>query len=215
METQLDHTYLRPGLIGRAVAVGLAAVGVGAGVLLASWGLSFFWRYDDPVLHRLDALTHQLETLAQGETGELKAVNYTLGQLAQKTVQQTGDLNRKLDQAIEAINLKIDTLNRKMVMAPGNSFGDGKTPNGDIIRREVTVFSSIDHYGGQVTTGWKYKDGASAGAPFNQYCYWLIRNSDGQSTKIDLANDGKRLYNIGPVPVVEEALAKCQWWNGS
>jgi hypothetical protein len=189
---------------------------VGAGVLLTCWGLSFFWRYDDPVLHGLDVLTHQLETLAQRENEQLKAVD-TVGQMAQKTVQQTSDLNRKLDQAVEAINLKIDTLlDRKMVVPPGgNGFADGKTPNGDIIRREVTVFSSIDHYGGTVWTGWKYKDGASAGAPLQQFCYWLSNNSSGQSTKIDIAYDGKRLKNTGLVPMVEEAMAKCQWWNGS
>jgi len=33
--------------------------------------------------------------------------------------------------------------------------GDGKTPTGDIIK-----------------PGWRYKDGASAGAPLHQYCYY-------------------------------------------
>jgi hypothetical protein len=209
METQLDPTYLRPGLIARAAAVGLAAVGIGAGVLLTCWGLSFFWRYDDPVLHRLDVLSHQLETLAQGDSAELKAINYALRQ----TGQQTSDFNRKLDQTIEAINHKIDTLDRKMV--PSKGFGDGMASNGDIIKREVTVFSSIEHYGGQVTTGWRYKDGASAGTPLDQYCYWVISSSDTQSTKIDIASNGKRMNNIGQVPRIDEALTKCQWWNGS
>ena len=56
METQLDHTYLRPGIISRAAAVGPGAVGVGTGVLLACWGLSFFFHYNDPVVKKLDAL---------------------------------------------------------------------------------------------------------------------------------------------------------------
>jgi hypothetical protein len=56
METQLDHIYLRPGIISRAAAVGLAAMGVGAGVLLACWGLSFFWHVDNAVVRRLEAI---------------------------------------------------------------------------------------------------------------------------------------------------------------
>jgi hypothetical protein len=42
-ETVLDHTYLRPGIVTRAGAIGLAAIGIGAGVLFACYGASFFF----------------------------------------------------------------------------------------------------------------------------------------------------------------------------
>jgi hypothetical protein len=79
----------------------------------------------------------------------------------------------------------------------------------------VTVFSDVDHEGGRVTTGWKYKDGASAnGKPILQYCYYDVTNLDGTSTRIDMAHDGRRL-NFFNVQRPEEALRKCHWWTGS
>src|SRR5215471_15644535 len=43
MEQQLDATYLRPGPFAKASAIGITAVGLGAGILLATWGISLLW----------------------------------------------------------------------------------------------------------------------------------------------------------------------------
>jgi hypothetical protein len=48
MEQQLETAFLRPGLTERAAALGIAAVGIGMGILLAMWGFSFLWRYTLP-----------------------------------------------------------------------------------------------------------------------------------------------------------------------
>src|SRR5262249_25717758 len=48
MEQRLDATYLRPGPFERAAAVGFCAVAIGAGILLAAWGISLLWRYTPP-----------------------------------------------------------------------------------------------------------------------------------------------------------------------
>ena len=48
MEQRLDPTYLRPGLVERTIAMGIGAVGIGTGILLAAWGISFLWRYTPP-----------------------------------------------------------------------------------------------------------------------------------------------------------------------
>jgi hypothetical protein len=48
MEQRLDPTYLRPGLFERTIAMGIGAVGVGTGIFLAAWGISFLWRYTPP-----------------------------------------------------------------------------------------------------------------------------------------------------------------------
>ena len=72
--------------------------------------------------------------------------------------------------------LKIDpaTLTVKVERAPplpASGVGtDVKTPEGDVIRREVTVFSTVKHATGHVTTGWSYRDG-TGGVPVRQYCY--------------------------------------------
>jgi hypothetical protein len=217
VETQLDHTYLRPGLISRAAAVGLGAVGVGAGVLLACWGLSFFWRYDDPVVGKLEAVAQQLETLTQRTTDGLEA-------LSRSTAQQTETMSRKTVEGLKAIDRKLEALDQKVAAARtealnrgfgGVGRGDGRTVTGDVIQREVTVFSTVKHEAGGVVTGWVYKDGASDGVPMRQFCYYTAANFDGSSTRIDLALDGKRQPNIWQVPQVEGALAKCQWWSAS
>ena len=91
---------------------------------------------------------------------------------------------------------------------------NAKTTSGDVIRREVTVFWSVKHDPGNVTTGWNYKDG-SGGVPVRQYCYYDFLNGDGSATKVDIASDGSRLLQISAslVPDLEGALAKCQWWH--
>lgn len=45
MESKLDATYLGSGVIERAAAIAVVVVGVGVGVFLASWGISFLWRF--------------------------------------------------------------------------------------------------------------------------------------------------------------------------
>ena len=206
METQLDHTYLRPGIISRAAAVGLAAMGVGAGVLLACWGLSFFWHVDDAVVRRLEAIAKQTAGLSD-------VVRDEIGTLSLKTTESIDALGGKLD----ALDHRVDAINQRVTVT--RSFQDGsgqpeRTGTGDVIRREVTAFNTVSNEGGEVTTGWQYKDGASDGQPMRQYCYFLI-GQNGVATKIELASNGQRLFNenVTRVPRLEEALAKCQWWT--
>ena len=61
-----------------------------------------------------------------------------------------------------------------------------KTAAGDLIRREVTVFWSVEHGSGSVTTGWNYKDG-SGGVPAKQYCYYAVFNGD-SPTRVDIVS---------------------------
>jgi hypothetical protein len=89
-----------------------------------------------------------------------------------------------------------------------------KTAEGDVIRREVTVFSNVRHGSGSVVTGWSYRDG-SGGLPVQQYCYYTTPNVDHSSKRVDIASNRIRSPNIdsGVVPDLEGALAKCQWWH--
>lgn len=183
MEQRLDATYLRSGPFERAAAVGFCAVAIGAGILLAAWGISFLWSYKPP---------------------EIRIAN------PEVTVKQ--------DKPFEFAPLKMDsgaTIKAELPPAVTNGVGGNpKTTTGEVIRREVTVFSTVEHGPGHVTTGWKYRDG-TGNVPLSQYCYYSAPNIDSSSTRIDIAVDGARSPTISAslVPELEGALAKCQWWK--
>jgi hypothetical protein len=209
METQLDATYLRPRPVHRAAAVGFGAIGIGIGVFLAAWGISFLWHPAQD--HRIEALTAQLETLSRKVTDGFDAVPQKLSGLDTIIAKL-----ESLSQNVEGLDRHVGALDLKT--APpvyGGSTGGGKTPDGDIIKTEVTVFSNVDHAPGSVITGWRYNDGASANSkPMQQFCYYTTPSLDGTSTRTDLAYDGNRIYFSG-VPRAEDAVRKCHWWAGS
>jgi hypothetical protein len=97
---------------------------------------------------------------------------------------------------------------------PSGVPADTKTTAGDVIRREVTVFSHVRHGPGSVVTGWSYRDG-SGGVPVQQYCYYTIPNLDYSSKRVNIASNRIRSPNIDAalVPDLEGAFAKCQWWQ--
>jgi hypothetical protein len=208
MEQRLDATYLQPGLIHRAAAVGFCAISIGVGIFLATWGISFLWHpAEDP---RIDALVSHLETLKEKVANGFDALGQKLGGLDAMTVKLDS-----LSQSVAGLDHHVGTLELKTASPLTGPGGSGKTPDGDIIKTMVTVFSEVDHEGGRVTTGWRYNDGASAnGKPILQYCYYEVANLDGARTRIDMAYDRKGL-NFYHVPQPEEALRKCRWWTGS
>jgi hypothetical protein len=197
MEQRLDATYLRHGPFERTVAVGIGTVGVGMGILLAAWGISFLWRYTPP---------------------EIRIANPELHVAQDSPLKVTQD---KPFMVATPEPLKIDPpkLTVSVEQSPHSTINevgtDTKTAAGDTIKREVTVFSNVRHGQGAVVTGWNYRDG-SGGTPVEQYCYYTAYNPDHSSERVDIAADGVRLLNIGAglVPDLEEALGKCQWWQG-
>jgi hypothetical protein len=114
---------------------------------------------------------------------------------------------------VEPTELTVKVEQAPPVIISGAS-AEGKTSSGEIIRREVVVFSEVDHRPGRIVTGWKYADG-SGGTPIEQYCYYTVLNPDQSSRKVDLASNGRRLphMNTELVPDAERALAKCYWWK--
>jgi hypothetical protein len=164
--------------------LGLAALGIGMGVLLGAWGISFLWHYTPPELH----VTQDKPFIVEQEKPFVLAPPEPL----------------KIDPASSIT--KSD-----QPPAIANEAGVN-TANGEVIRREVTVFWSEKHGPGDVTTGWHYKDG-SGGVPVKKYCYYAVLNGDGSTTKVDIAFDGTRLPQITAplVPDLEGALAKCRW----
>src|SRR4029077_2785126 len=101
--------------------------------------------------------------------------------LSLRTTESIDALGGKLD----ALEHRVDAINQRVTVT--RSFQDGsgqpeRTGTGDVIRREVYVFNSVNHEGGVVWTGWQYKDGASDGQPMRQYCYFII-GQNGVATK--------------------------------
>jgi hypothetical protein len=209
-ETVLDPTFLQPGVVARSGAVALAAVGIGTGVLLACWGTSMFFNSNSK---RLDALTAKVEELVRrpDRTDEVVA---KLDELRREAGKVGGGITARL----ASIEGSIEEIKHRPII-PGNPGNHEKT-NGNVIERQVTVCHTVPHDNGSaVVTGWQYPDGASADQPpKGQFCYWGSERLGGTTAQatIWLANDGKRLPNIGAgVPQLENALQKCIWWNAS
>jgi hypothetical protein len=189
MEQRLDATYLRSGPFERAAAVGIVAVAIGTGILLAAWGISLLWRYTPPEI----------------------AVR-----VANPEVRVTQSEPLKLKQDGPLILAKPEPFKIEQLSLPFTTGGDGdaKTPAGDVIKREVTVFSNVTHGPGTVVTGWNYRDGAG-GVPVRQYCYYDAPNFDHSKTRVDLAFNRVPAPHASAllVPDLEKALTKCQWWR--
>src|SRR5262245_29782801 len=195
MEQRLEAEFLRPGLFERAAALGIGAVAIGTGVLLACWGISFLWRYTPPEIG---------VRIANPEVRVTQSEPLLVTQDKPFTIAQPGPFKVELGDVIVKAPQPFPEIS-----------GNAKTGGGDVIRRAVTVFSEVKHGPGSVTSGWKYQDG-SGGRPIQQYCYYEILNGDHSRTTVEIAHNRNRLPNLaaGVVPDLEGALAKCQWWQG-
>ena len=190
MEQRLDATYLSPGPFERAAAIGISAVAVGTGILLAAWGISFLWRYAPPEI---------AVRIANPDVRVTQSEPFTVTQDKPFILAQPEPF-------------KVEQPSPPFTIGAG---GDAKTAAGDVIKREVTVFSNVTHGPGTVVTGWNYKDG-SGGVPVRQYCYYNAPNFDHSSTRVDLAFNRVPAPHASAllVPDLEKALTKCQWWQG-
>jgi len=191
MEQRLDGSYLRAGLVEQATAIGITSVGIGTAVLLAAWGVSLVCRYTPPEI-AVRIANPEVRVSQNAPLTVTQDKPFALAPPESLKIDE-GDLARRVEQIRR----------------------DAKTAGGDVISREVTVFSNVNHGPGLVVTGWSYKDG-SGREPVRQYCYYTAPKSNGSSTKVDIASDGVRTPNIEPslVPDLEGALAKCRWWQG-
>jgi hypothetical protein len=199
MEQRLDATFLRPGLVERTLAVGIGAVGIGTGILLATWGISFLWRYTPPEI---------AVRIANPEVHVAQDSQLKVTQDRPFVVESPQPL--KIDPP--KVTISVEQPPQSVVKGVST---DAKTATGDIITREVTVFSNVKHGLGTVVTGWTYRDG-TGGTPVQQYCYYAAANLDHSTKRVDIASNRVRLVDIdaGLVPDLEEAIGKCQWWQG-
>jgi hypothetical protein len=190
VEQQLDTGFLRPGPAERAGALAIGAVGLGLGVLLATWGISLLWRYTPPEIR-----------IANPEVTVRQDGPLTVHQDRPFTIQVPGPLKVELPSF------------PSLPVTPNGEGGGGqvKTPAGDAIKREVTVFSTVDHVGGAVVSGWRYADGRG-GVPVSEFCYYSAPSFDGSYKRVDIAHDRiAATIGVGLVPELSQAISKCQW----
>jgi hypothetical protein len=200
MEQHLDATYLKHDPVERAAAAALVAAGLGVGVFLATWGVSFLWRYTPPEI-AVRVANPELHVVQDAPLTVKQDTPFVLAPPDPLKIEQ-GHLTVKVEQPPG-----LPTNDR-----PGSN---SQTATGDVIKREVTIFSQVQHGAGSVVTGWNYKDGRG-GTPINQFCYYISRNPDQSSKRVELGADRvrSRQINFDLVPDVEGALSKCQWWQG-
>jgi hypothetical protein len=168
---------------------------------------------------RLDDLTAKVESLVQRPEISLDTVIAKLDDLGSASKRDAEAIPGSIAQRLASIDERLEELKRRPVISGNTGTNGGKTINGSVIEKEVTVFHTVKHYSGNVVTGWTYPDGASADQrPTSQYCYWGSEPLGGTTGKatIYIASDGTRLPNIAQgVPQLAEAMQKCIWWNGS
>jgi hypothetical protein len=198
MEQRLEAEFLRPGLFERAAALGIGAVAIGTGILLACWGISFLWRYTPPEIG---------VRIANPEV--------RVSQSEPLTVTQDKPLIVTQSEPFKVEDREFTIKMERPFSGVSNGGSGDKTSAGDPIKREVSEFLTVAHGSGSVTTGWTYQDG-SGGKPIHQYCYYWTPNVDQSTTRFDIASNGTRLPSIDSraVPDLERALTKCQWWHG-
>ena len=196
MEQRFDPSYLRPGIFERAAAMGIAAVAIGIGILLAAWGISLLWRYTPPEI---------AIRIANPEVSVVQKGPLLVEQDGPFAIQQPAAL--KIDPA--EVIIKTEQSPAGSTKGPN---GETKTATGDVIKREVTVFWRVNYGAGQVVTGWTYSDGRG-GKPVVEYCYYDTAQIDGSFKRINIAHNRIPSSVTGLVPDLQSALAKCQWWQ--
>src|SRR5262249_58649800 len=142
MEQRLDATYLSPGPFERAAAIGISAIAVGTGILLAAWGISFLWGYTPPEI---------AVRIANREVRVTQSEPFTV----------TQDKPFILAQPEPS---KVEQPSPPFTIGAG---GNAQTATGDVIKREGTVFSKVTHGPGALVTGLDYKD-SRGGVPVLQ-----------------------------------------------
>jgi hypothetical protein len=177
--------------------MGIGAVGVGTGILLAAWGISSLWRYTPPEIH-----------IANPELHVAKDSTIKVTQDKPFVVEAPEPL--KIEPAKPTVSVE-----QSPHSTPNGVSPDTKTAAGDVIKHEVTEFSTVKHGPGAVVTGWTFTDG-SGGTPISQYCYYSAPNIDHSTKRVDIASNRVRSLGIdaGLVPDLEQAIGKCQWWQG-
>lgn len=100
------------------------------------------------------------------------------------------------------------------VLPPAPQPQEQKTADGDSIERSLTVFSEVEAVGGDVITGWVFKDGKAGQHPTEQFCYQRTESNELGTTNIHLGHEGSAIpAQQSRVKNFNVLFSKCVWWK--
>lgn len=90
-----------------------------------------------------------------------------------------------------------------------------KTADGESIERSLTVFSEVEAVGGDVITGWVFKDGKAGQKPTEEFCYQRTGSNElGTTNMVHLGHEGVAIpVQRNRVKDFDVLFAKCVWWK--
>ena len=207
-ESQLRGSMLRSQTI-RNVLFGGAAVALATGVAIAA----IIWSYNQKLdIEALKLAISQMPELKVAAIAPLKLEEPAPLKLETGTVKLEEGGTVSIDPTA-TVGVK-GTIATQAPVQPQVATQAQKTDEGDAIKREVTVFNSVEFGKGEVVTGWKYANGTGK-LPSFQYCYFTEPKADGTEQKINLSvnrtidTNARRL-----LPNADSALSKCVWFGG-
>jgi hypothetical protein len=158
------------------------AASLGVGVFLAAWGVSLLWRYTPPEI-TVRVANPEVHIAQEAPLVVKQDTPFVLAASEPLKIEQ-GHLTVKVEQPASL------PMNDRLGLS-------SQTAAGDVIKREVTIFSQVQHDTGRVVTGWNYKDGRG-GTPVSQFCYYTsIRTSQASgSTWLPTTFAGPRSASI-------------------
>ena len=176
MKQRLEATYLRPGLVERTTAIGIGAVCIGTGILLAAWGISFLWRYTPP----------EIAVRVANPEPRRRDSPLKVSQDKPFVVVQSEPL--KIDPA--KVIVKVDEPPRSIDKGVST---DSKTAAGDVIDGESPLLQH--QMDGTVVASECV--GGSGGVPIQQFCYYTAPNVDHSSNRVDIASNEVQVTQPG------------------
>lgn len=224
----------------RLGGLALLAVGIGAGVGLILFGLSY---YNDPrtsadkmasafaaALEHANLGTVKLDHEATiGVTGSVDmkpgVVTLAPGSTVTTTGTVTGSVALEPGGTVRVLNSDVlrpteRQLNgeQRQPQSSGSSSSSGTGPTAPPSSKTVTnytIFKSVNFGTGSVKTGWDFATSEQE-APTRQYCYYAEESSAGMQVIMTLAQDGQLLDIAREYKAinVKAAASQCVWFNG-
>jgi hypothetical protein len=191
----------------RAIGIG-AAIGI-PGLALSLGAAAILWAHNHSVdpemlkaaLANMPALKVEGTVKADGEVKMAEGATVKL---------QDGSTVKLADGSVVTVKGTIPGQTQPPIVLPTL-----KPEENQAIKTTVTVFKTLPHGDGEVTSGWRFASG-DAKSPMEQYCYYRQKAGVETATQQNIAKGGVISFAPKVAPAEQAArFQKCQWWQGS